>query len=195
MRLEILYRIARDTPSDINEHVPALRRLAEQCEHVTEFGVRYGVSTTALLAGSIYGKLQRLISCDIAGIISYNVGDMVKEFSEILWFIKRSSCNKPILPTDMLFVDTLHTRWQLHRELFLHYKNVRRWIVLHDTTLFGTNGERRRGQSERSEGLLPAIRDFLRENPHWFISEHYPNNSGLTILSCNPKDFYQSIVL
>ena len=32
------YRIARDTPSDINEHIEVLRNLADSVEHVTEMG-------------------------------------------------------------------------------------------------------------------------------------------------------------
>ena len=30
------YRLARDTPSDINEHIEVLRTLADSVEHVTE---------------------------------------------------------------------------------------------------------------------------------------------------------------
>jgi len=48
-------------PSDINEHLVTLRDLAANCAHVTEFGVRKGVSTFALL----HGQPNRLISYDI----------------------------------------------------------------------------------------------------------------------------------
>lgn len=36
-------------PGDINEHVPLLYGLAKDCNSVTEFGVRKGVSTRAFL--------------------------------------------------------------------------------------------------------------------------------------------------
>ena len=43
------YRLARDTPSDINEHIEVLRTLADSVEHVTEMGTRTGaVSYTHL---------------------------------------------------------------------------------------------------------------------------------------------------
>jgi hypothetical protein len=45
--IEIKYRNACDEVSDINEHIPVLKRYADMCEHVTEFGVRSGVSTWA----------------------------------------------------------------------------------------------------------------------------------------------------
>ena len=49
--LEIKYNELCVTPSDINEHLPTLKVYAEQCEHVTEMGVRGIVSTYALLMG------------------------------------------------------------------------------------------------------------------------------------------------
>ena len=42
------YRIARDTPSDINEHIEVLRTLADSVEHVTEMGTRTGVSLSLI---------------------------------------------------------------------------------------------------------------------------------------------------
>lgn len=182
------YRAAAETPSDINEHVSCLRRLAEQCEHVTEFGVRYGVSTSAILAGSIHGRLKRLVSYDIVRTGSV---DKLEGIARELWtFIESSSTAQVIEPTDLLFIDTQHTREQLAHELSMNSRQVRRWIVIHDTVLFGESGE------GSPEGLLPAIRDFLIENDKWFVSEHYPNNNGLTILSCNrPQDCYGDIQL
>src|SRR6185437_11367238 len=49
--LEELYDHVSRTPHDINEHCWLLRELSSQCEHVTEWGKRHNVSTTALLAG------------------------------------------------------------------------------------------------------------------------------------------------
>ena len=48
-------------PSDINEHLPTLKKYAKECEHITEMGVRWVVSTYALLMG----KPKKLISYDI----------------------------------------------------------------------------------------------------------------------------------
>ena len=47
------YRIARDTPSDINEHIEILKSLADEVNHVTEMGTRTGVSTRAFLASDV----------------------------------------------------------------------------------------------------------------------------------------------
>ena len=37
--------------SDINEHLPTLKRYAEDCDHITEMGVRWLVSTIAFMMG------------------------------------------------------------------------------------------------------------------------------------------------
>ena len=35
------------------------------------------------------------------------------------------------------------------------------------------------------QGLIPAIEEFIKNNPHWTIYEHYKNNNGLMILKRN----------
>lgn len=60
-RIEEKYQQHCNTPSDINEHLPTLRRYAEQCETVCELGVRGVVSTWAFLAA----KCKKVIGVDI----------------------------------------------------------------------------------------------------------------------------------
>ena len=149
--------------------------------------MRNGVSTIALLAGSIDGKLKELVSYDV---VRTEAVKQIAGLSGGLWkFVHTSSTSQDIDQTDMLFIDTLHTREQLTLELLLQARKVRRWIVMHDTVLFGERGEYSLG------GLLPAIRSFLAENQQWFVSQHFENNNGLTVLSKNRKDYYADIQL
>jgi len=181
-KLEFAYCRARDEPSDINMHVPRLRQLAEQCEHVTEFGVRYGVSTAALLAGCVNGKLRRLVSYDHQAW-----GSEVKLEAlapDVFTFVKRSTLKTQIGPTDMLFIDTRHTYAQLTHELAACHRHVNRWIALHDTRLFANRDE----SMKKGPGLLRAVREFLEANGKWFVAEHYEYNNGFTVLSRNSKD-------
>ena len=59
--IEQRYQKLCKTFSDINEHLPTLKRYTQQCETVVEMGVRGIVSTWALLAG----KPKTLVSIDI----------------------------------------------------------------------------------------------------------------------------------
>ena len=49
--LETYYEERCKKPSDINEHLPTLKKYSEECEHITEMGVRWVVSTFAFLMG------------------------------------------------------------------------------------------------------------------------------------------------
>lgn len=173
------FESARDTPADINEHCDTLRELAAHCETVTEFGCRYGVSTVAMLAG----LPKRLRSYDInrTGEVNH-LTRLAAESPTKFEFVTGSSLTVDIEPTDMLFIDTLHNAKQLGAELARHADKVQRWIVLHDTEIYGHNGD------DGGPGLLVALEAFLKANPEWFIWQHYRNNYGLTVVSRDPLD-------
>ena len=59
--IEIRYQYLCDHASDINQHLPTLREYGEKVDHITEFGVRSGVSTVAFL----HAHPKQLISYDI----------------------------------------------------------------------------------------------------------------------------------
>lgn len=175
--LEDAYQKAVNTPSDINEHVAYLRELASQCDHVTEFGMRHGVSTVGILAG----QPKRFVTYDLArspeGVALKQVqGDTNYDF------LIGSSLTADIEETDMLFIDTKHTAPHLWEELNRHAGKVRRWIALHDTVVFGEKGE------DGGPGLLPAMRRFVNEHREWSVIEHRMNNHGFTVLSKDPRD-------
>ena len=172
-----VYDSAVAAPSDINEHLPKLLELAEQCEHVTEFGTRSGVSTTALAAG----KPRLLKTYDVVrdGSIDRLVTLAAIEGVE-LHAITADVLAIEIEETDLLFIDTKHTAAQLYAELRRHAAQVRRWIALHDTETFGERGE------DGGPGLLSALDRFLREQPEWTVTDHSTINNGFTVISRGP---------
>jgi cephalosporin hydroxylase len=171
--LQAQYVAAVSTPSDINEHLPTLFTLANECDHVTEFGVRWGASTTAFLASK-----ARLVSYDIdQHPAALHLFELAREEGKAAEFkIGNTLKIERIFETDMLFIDTLHTYAQLRHELFTFHSSVGKYIALHDTVTFGEKGE------DGGPGLIPAIWDFLTTSPEWRIKEHHTNNNGLTVL-------------
>ena len=177
---------------DINEHLPTLRKYASQCEHVTEMGTRFAVSTHALLIG----KPKKVVAIDLNRHFYQPYENDVNLFAESCGvdytFIEVDVLNMDIEQTDMLFIDTLHTYNQLSKELRKHEKSVNKWIVLHDTVTFGERDEDfyRNGkinediskQEVTKRGLYTALMDFLEENKNWVVKEHFTNNNGLTII-------------
>lgn len=173
-----IYTNKCQTPSDINELLPILRKYAERCEHITEMGVREVVSTYALMMG----LPKKLISYDIVSIESYGISiDWLKKIgkdNEIDYhFLVGDTTQLEIEETDFLFIDTWHVYSQLKKELELHPKKVRKYIAFHDTTTFEYDGE---GDGHR--GLWYAIEEFLDENKDWVIAERFEHCNGLTVL-------------
>lgn len=172
--LNKLYEEYCNTPSDINEHLPKLIELGSLVNHITEFGVRTGVSTVALLAS----QPKKLISYDINPFGDYYKLKELQGDTDFQ-FIQESSLEVEIEPTEFLFIDTLHTYNQLIQELTLHHHKVSKYIGLHDTTLFGENGE------WETLGLNYAIDEFLAKNKEWSIIYKTDKNNGLTVLHKN----------
>lgn len=171
------YALVRSKPSDMVDHVPRLRALAAQCEHVTEFGVRGGISTTALLAG----QPKKLVCVDIRPCPIIDELQACRGQTE-LSFIQCDSRLLTIEITDMLFIDTWHSADVLAVELERHSPRVQKWIVLHDTETYGLNGENTNRKPDSAvRGLWYAIEPFVDEGD-FYVRQHYRTCWGLTIL-------------
>ena len=176
-QLEEIYNQKCQIKSDINEHLPTLKKYAEECEHVTEMGVRWVVSTFAFMMG----KPKKLISIDLDpvekhGIKTEDLVELANSVNVDFTFIVGDTTEIEIEETDFLFIDTLHTYGQLKKELELHANKSKKYIGFHDTTTFAQVGE------YQEVGLWPAIEEFLIANENWVIAEKFENNNGLTIL-------------
>jgi hypothetical protein len=163
--------------SDINEHLIVLRYYADQCGHVTELGVRRGVSTYAFLAS----MAKRVVSVDVNHPNDYGgslqeIRDAAIEAEKDFTFILADDLSIELEPTDLLFVDTLHTYGHLKKELELHAWKASKYLVFHDTVQYETVGV------DGGEGIMRAIQEFLTDHIEWKIKEVYTNNNGLIIL-------------
>lgn len=164
-----------DKSSDINEHLPTLKQYAEQCGHVTEFGVRSGNSTVAFMAARPDHFVSYDIHCNHRFIACL---ERLARDNEIQWEFKlESSLSAIIEPTDMLFIDTSHRASHCEQELKLHADNVRSFLGFHDTT-----GNWEWGEGEGHPGLRYAIEPFMAEHPEWKQVYRAENNNGLLIL-------------
>ena len=180
MRLiDRLYQQAANNPSDIWEHIPLLREVAEQYRHVTEFGTRFGVSTVALLAAEpdVFITYDRepqdsvkMIETAAKNLTNTRFECRIADVREI-----------EIEPTDFLFIDTWHIESQMDIELRRHADKVHSMIGFHDTETFGLVGE-----SPGHRGIWYAIDRFLKEHPEWEIRERRANNNGLTLIGRRP---------
>lgn len=180
--LKGLYELAAKRKSDINEHVPTLRRLAVNCEHVVEFGTRDAVSTTALAASGA----RHVLSVDVSPTESANhlmrVAPNVKQIIHDTLTLDRVDC-------DGLFIDTLHTSDQVFGELSRHSPGVRKWLALHDTEApWGYSDDRRSDQPDGG-GVRAGITRWkaTEEGRRWNLTHDYRNNHGLAVFQRAPE--------
>jgi len=171
--IEQLYKERCEKVTDINQHLPLLRELAESVNHVTEFGVRFGNSTVALAAA----QPMMLVSYDIEPIPKDLEAKIVAGMPRFGFrFIQANVLEVEIEPTDMLFIDSHHTYKQLKEELRLHSGKVAKIIALHDTEFFA-----KVGQDGSTPGLWQAVEEFMAGGKFTNM-DHYSNNNGLTVL-------------
>jgi len=184
--------------SDIFEHLPTLYEYTKKCNSVVECGVRDIVSSYAFGLGlignpnNLYTLVDPYKSGQIDGFLKLceNEGVNAK-------FIQESDIKCPPVETDLLFIDTWHVYGHLKRELAHWHSSVKKYIIMHDTTVDEWQGEtircglNARQQSidsgipveEITKGLWPAIEEFLQEHPEWRLEKRFVNNNGLTILT------------
>lgn len=181
--------------SDISEHLPTLLRYGKECKHITEMGTRDVVSTWAWLMA----KPEKLVCYDI--VRSPNIDEAIEASEGVLGFIEADVLKVEIEPTDLLFIDTLHTYSQLKQELALHAKNIKKYIIFHDIVTYGHTPEPSHFKTHagivsqhprvlknyvaNDKGIMPAIEEFLRDNPQWKEKERFNNNNGLLVIERN----------
>ena len=159
--IEDIYQEWKRTPGDINEHLETLRRLASECDSITEFGVRAGCSTSAFLASGC----RKVTSYDIEKRPETNA---IKEACPWWDFRLENVLTCTIEPCDLLFLDTVHTYEQVSAELERHAHKVKRYLIFHDTILFPE--------------INIAIYEFIEDYPCWQVLENWDNNNGLLVL-------------
>lgn len=195
--LKSRYEAKCKIPCDINEHLPTLMRYAKECDSVTECGGCNIVSSYGFATG-LLGNPHAVFKM-VNPYKSHNIDmftDMCEREGIRVKYIQDSHLTCPCEETDLLFIDTWHVYAQLKRELEHWHAHVKKYIIMHDTTVDEWYGESIRGNfdilkqsresgfppEEIAKGLWPAITEFLEKHPEWKIKERFTNNNGLTII-------------
>ena len=195
-QLNLLYQHASTTPSDIYEHVPVLRSLAQQCSSIVEIGLRTMVSSWGILQGLSENPSPSRsylgIDIEIPPIHILNLARKLTESNGILFnFWHTNDIDIDIPPTEMLFIDSLHRYCHLTNELEKFSPRVSKYIAMHDTSApWGEMDESSYGGNfsypikcdPSKSGLWPAVSDFLLHHPEWTLHQRLLNNHGFTVL-------------
>ena len=162
------FNFSKYEESDINQHIETMHKYANECNHITEFGVRTGVSTWAWLAS----RAQVIRCFDIQNVsnnLKFHYESAKKTKKDFTFTCVDTAADKlDIEETDLLFIDTNHTYEQCSKELKIHSHKVNKYLMFHDTVL--------------CPDLNKAIEEFLKDNLNWKVKEIFTNNNGLTVL-------------
>jgi hypothetical protein len=196
------YEAACQKPSDICEHVSTLRALAAECSSVVEIGTRSMVSTWGLLQGLAENRSphRSYLGIDLEAPpqeILTKARWLAQENGISFSFWQANDMDIDIEPTELLFIDSLHTYCHLTYELETFSPKVKKYIALHDTSwerviddpaYQGDYSEYPPAYDRTKRGLWAAVEDFLDRHPEWTLHKRYFNNNGFTILKRkNPK--------
>jgi hypothetical protein len=178
--IEQLFESVQAIPRDLDQHMPAFRVLAQTAGDVVVELTARRESTIALLAG----RPKQLIS--FSSEVDQHCFKAAHLVSDTTSYEARSFAADQILSkipnNDLLFIDTKHSYAHLVKELQTYTPACRRFIVLHDTEIYGTRGD------DSGIGLNQAIAEFCDANPQWAVVDHTKEQHGLTVLSCQIGD-------
>jgi hypothetical protein len=194
-----IYQVYRTSPSDINEHLSALKSLACECSSIAEIGRRSSGSTWALLMGLAENEnpKRKFVEVELSPSLMLEKLYLAKRLAHengITFHFKQGNDLYFDLEenVDLLFIDSIHTYCHLTYELEKFSPKVNKYIVMHDTSppwgyvndseYTGDYSEYPQEIDRTKKGLSPAIVDFLSKNKGWFLKERRFNNHGLVIL-------------
>jgi cephalosporin hydroxylase len=180
--VEEKYQYLKSAPSDINEHLPTLKKYTEECESVLELGVRWIVAAYAFLAGNP----KKYVGLDLdhpevhgadVELLRRGAEQRGIDFTMIVGDDLDDDLYNTLPNFDLIFIDTDHTYEQVKSELEIYHNKCNRYLILHDTVSF-----RYGGFNNDTKGIWTAITEFLEGNDEWELWESFANNNGLTIL-------------
>jgi hypothetical protein len=168
------------SPSDFNEHIDTLKELASHCQSATELSHWFKPADIAIQAGlPDTGTFTSI--CPGNKPTWSHFEKMGERFKGIV--ANPSTLTTPIEETDLLFIDTEHTAAALYPLLNRFKGQVKKYIVVHCTEVFGEVSD-----AGNSPGVLHALRSFCHENKEWVIKRRDRNNNGLMVLSRCEED-------
>ena len=147
-------------------HHDEMSRLAKECTSYRELGTMQGATAAALaVAGIPYIQLVD-ITFEKFRPYQHLFKDINLEMHEISSIDPSLSSLKPV---DMMLVDSVHVGAYTLKELALHAKSVRKYIVFHDTV-------------KPTDDIQKAIMQFLKQNTNWTLETVYTQNVGFTTI-------------
>jgi hypothetical protein len=193
--IDIMYYNMCQNYSNIHEHLPTLKKYADECNSIIQLGYDQGNAIWAFIRAIRNNNKLLLVDNNPKYIL--DILDITNKLNLNFSYKWSNYLELEVDETfDLTFIDTWHVYGQMKRELAKFSKITNKYIIMHDTTVDEWYGESIRlghdiiEESKKSgfpkeeiiSGVWPAIIEFLTNNKEWVLHERYTNNNGLTIL-------------
>lgn len=158
--------------SDINEHTETIFNITKGCNTAVSLQIGKGDAAFSLLLGChLHISVDPNPSEDTINFLN-------DYFGKKSIVIRQNTCEPIDIDNfDVLMVDSIHTAKNVEKELKAHAHKVNKFIIFHDTFLYGEVGD------DGGEGIKKPIYEFLSNNQEWKIIHEANNNNGLIILA------------
>lgn len=166
---------------DINEHYPIIWQLAKRSPRIVEMGMGDGLLTDVLIESGP----ETLWCCDHSyeernQVAISRIQKKCQEKSIKFTFEQTDSRYMDFDESDLLIIDSYGAYAQVLPELRNSADSINKFIVIHNTSIYGDVSEWGGRPS-----LRQGINDFLSERPEWSMAIDYGHNNGLTVLKRN----------
>jgi hypothetical protein len=186
--LDSLFIETINKPRDLNEHAEALRKLASRVKSITAF-VKRGEWEPFLAAG--FPKTLNVYQTEVSPLTQRThaavEAQKVKDSRQIVTYNTHTGEVDPlqvefIEPCDLLVIDKVMRADYVTQVLNRHGKFANKYILLRGSQAFGEKAE----FDNNAPGLFYSIKEWITNNPEWFIAEHWHKQYGITLLAKDP---------
>lgn len=164
---------------DLNEHMEVIRKVASQCSYIVSFSKRKE-SAVALMAGKPDTFICHTLESDPQLFEALRMANPDCVFT----VDNLASTSVEVLEDnpDLLYLDNTHHADYVAGELEKFGTKTLMYILVRGTGAFGEIAE------GGGEGVFKPLRDFIKQNPEWYVYYHASHQYGLTILSRLPEN-------
>jgi hypothetical protein len=188
--LDALLMEVATKPRDLDQHVESIRNLVYKTQSVVAFVKRAewepilaaGFPNTLVVYQSEKAPLTE--RCHAA-----HKQQSVKDSRQLKTYTTHTGAedvdplNVPPVACDLLVIDKHMRGDYITKVLAKHGPLASKFILIRGTGAFGETSE----YITTEPGLFAGIKEFLHNNPNWFVYHHTATQYGYTVLSCIPS--------
>lgn len=174
LTLEDFYKSIRSQQEEYHgkeycAHHDAITKYAKDCKSYKELGTHQG----ATAAAACFAGFESVTLVD-HNHYKLNPNKIVFESYcgahdiDLTVMESDSTHSRTVSDVDMLLIDSRHTYQHCKKELKVHHKSVKKYILFHDTAA--------------KLDLKRAVDEFLNGHDEWELLEQYDKNVGYTVI-------------